>query len=203
MHVEVNETITRALASKFYNGDFSANLEPTQFSSVQFPNGVGIYKKEPSQPVFMRPPEGGELSVSSQRPADDTNQAPGSATIYKLPPGYHLNGPFVTRVGIFRDKDNFFIPYTSIYGVTLITILRLGLVEKQRDRYFHKFLKLPLYEDMTSWNIVMMGPNVDYIDYDTKDFTFDSFVPKAYMVNWYPSAIYHSSFVFIYLFTFL
>jgi hypothetical protein len=35
---------------------------------------------------------------------------------------------------------------------------------------------------MAPWNIVLMGQALDYIDYDTKDFTFDQDVPKAYMV---------------------
>lgn len=76
---------------------------------------------------------------------------------YVLPLGYHPVQHQVFHIGLARDKDNFLIPYISIYGVTLITALRLGLLPSHRDRLFHEFLKLPLYEDMAPWNIVLMG----------------------------------------------
>lgn len=74
-----------------------------------------------------------------------------------LPPGYHTNADEIVSVGIHRDKDEFFIPYTTIYGITLISVLRMGLIPKQREEYFKRFLQLPLYEDMAPWNIVLMG----------------------------------------------
>ena len=33
---------------------------------------------------------------------------------------------------------------------------------------------------MAPWNIVMQGPRMDYIDYDTRDRTFDAYVQRAY-----------------------
>ena len=76
---------------------------------------------------------------------------------YLLPLGMHCNQHEIVSVRLYRDKDSFFIPYTSIYGVTLISLLRLGLEKKQRERLFSSFLRLPLYEDMAPWNIVLMG----------------------------------------------
>lgn len=76
---------------------------------------------------------------------------------YQLPLGMHPNQHQIVSVRLYRDKDSFFIPYTSIYGITLISLLRLGLEERQRERLFSSFLRLPLYEDMAPWNIVLMG----------------------------------------------
>lgn len=76
---------------------------------------------------------------------------------YYLPLGMHPNQHQIVSVRLYRDKDSFFIPYTSIYGITLISLLRLGLEERQRERLFSSFLRLPLYEDMAPWNIVLMG----------------------------------------------
>lgn len=101
-----------------------------------------------------------------------------------LPSGYHPNQHELVKVGINRDKDDWFIPYTTIYGITLITTLRLGLIPSQVERFYESFIHLPLYEDMAPWNIVLMGPSVDYIDYDTKDITFDLDLPKAYQVSY-------------------
>lgn len=100
----------------------------------------------------------------------------------ELPLGSHPNHNSIVSVGIVRDKDGFFIPYTSIYGVTLISMLRIGLIPEQRDDFYKKFLRLPLYEDMAPWNIVFMGSDVEYIDYDTRDVNYNLDIPKAYQV---------------------
>lgn len=59
-----------------------------------------------------------------------------------LPAGAHPNQHKLTTVYLYRDRDDFPIPYTSLYGVTLISTLRLGLESSQRDRLFDSFLKL-------------------------------------------------------------
>ena len=41
---------------------------------------------------------------------------------------------------------------------------------------YHNFVALPLYEDMAPWNIVFQGSRMAYIDYDTKDVTYDNIV---------------------------
>ena len=73
---------------------------------------------------------------------------------------------------ITREHDSWHIPYGTLYGITLITILRLGLVQSQREIAYHNFVALPLYEDMAPWNIVFQGSRMAYIDYDTKDVTY-------------------------------
>ena len=35
---------------------------------------------------------------------------------------------------------------------------------------------------MAPWNLVFQGPKMAYIDYDTKQFTFDKLVPKVYQI---------------------
>ncbi len=99
----------------------------------------------------------------------------------------NLKGERATRVYLTRVKNDKIvgkmtrvIPYTSLYGITLITILRLGLVEEMRESAYHQFIALPLYEDMAPWNIVFQGAKMEYIDYDTKDKTFDHIVPLTY-----------------------
>jgi len=39
---------------------------------------------------------------------------------------------------------------------------------------------MKLFEDMTPWNIVLAGGQLEYIDHDTQDSTFDDHVPLAY-----------------------
>jgi hypothetical protein len=96
--------------------------------------------------------------------------------------GQHYNRKMVTDVYITRQHDKWHIPYGQLWGVTLITVLRLGLVESQRAMAYHRFINLPLYEDMAPWNIVFQGARMAYIDYDTKDVTYDKVVPLTYRV---------------------
>lgn len=88
--------------------------------------------------------------------------------------------PGVTSIILTRDMDGAFIPYDSVHGITLIALLRLGLLPPLRTRAYHQFVSLPLYLDMAPWNIVSRGGNLDYIDFDTKDRTFDGAVAGAY-----------------------
>jgi hypothetical protein len=100
----------------------------------------------------------------------------------QLDHGNHPNAGGVMSVRLYRDKDSAFIPYVTVHGVTLITVLRLGLLSQLRPRAYSQFVHLPLYEDMAPWNIVFLGSKLDYIDYDTKDKTYDHLVPKAYEI---------------------
>ncbi|XP_072025931.1 uncharacterized protein [Amphiura filiformis] len=86
------------------------------------------------------------------------------------------------EVFLIREKDGFKIPYGKISGFSLITLLRMGLLKEMKERLYNLFLHLPLYEDMAPWNIVFQGGSVQYIDYDTKEFTFDKVAPMAYQV---------------------
>jgi hypothetical protein len=76
--------------------------------------------------------------------------------------------PGVVSIILTRDMDAAFIPYDSVHGITLITMLRLGLLAPLSLRAYHQFVALPLFQDMAPWNIVFVGGNLDYIDYDTK-----------------------------------
>jgi len=81
-----------------------------------------------------------------------------------------------------RDKSTHVIPYNAIRAVTLIAVLRLGLLKALKERAYGLFVGLPLYEDMAPWNIVFVGGALDYIDYDTRDKTFDADVQRTYQV---------------------
>jgi len=111
---------------------------------------------------------------------DDDSLSPQAS--WSLGLGEHVTSDRVIKVFLTRDTDGHFIPYTTVHGVTLIAIMRLGLLPALRHRAYQSFLSLPLYEDMAPWNLVFRGPVLDYIDYDTKDKTFDSVVPQAYQV---------------------
>ena len=85
-----------------------------------------------------------------------------------LPAYFHSNNHFYSSVYLLREMDNSMIPYEHVYGVTLIFALRLHLHLSQRELLYKKFLQLPLYEDMASWNILITGNSLSYIDYDTQ-----------------------------------
>ena len=69
-----------------------------------------------------------------------------------------------------RVEDGFSIPYERVHsmlhcnwshahmaitGITLISVLRLGISEEQREWLYDLFVHMPLYEDMAPWNIGM------------------------------------------------
>ena len=99
-----------------------------------------------------------------------------------LPAYYHYNNKQYTAVYLIREKDDTQIPYEHIYGITLITALRMTLHIQQRKTAYSLFLKLPLYEDMAPWNILLTGSELTYIDYDTKTETFDQDIVKVYRI---------------------
>lgn len=65
--------------------------------------------------------------------------------------------PGVTSIILTRDMDGALIPYDSVHGITLISGLRLGLLSPLKQRAYHQFVSLPLYQDMAPWNIVFLG----------------------------------------------
>ena len=85
-------------------------------------------------------------------------------------------------VYIVRQMDGFSIPYQTIESVSLIALMRMGLLTQIKDRFYDEFLRLPMYEDMAPWNIVFRKGHLDYIDYDTKDRTYNHVVPMAYQI---------------------
>lgn len=109
-------------------------------------------------------------------PGDDTSTLP------PLPAYYHPNHNKYSAVYLLREEDHSMIPYEHVYGATLIFALRLHLHIQQRNLLYSKFLKLPLYEDMASWNILITGSELSYIDYDTQTETFDADIVKVYRI---------------------
>ena len=65
-------------------------------------------------------------------------------------------------VHLIRQVDKSDIPYVTVHAVTLITMLRLGLLGPLVTRAYHQFVALPLYEDMAPWNIVFLGVRAYY-----------------------------------------
>jgi len=97
----------------------------------------------------------------------------------------HSTGPH--NVWMNREEDDSRIPYTVNgsplhFGLTLISILRLGITDATRDKLYQSFLDMPLYEDMAPWNIFFEAGKLIYIDYDTRNLHFDEAVPMAYQV---------------------
>lgn len=74
-----------------------------------------------------------------------------------LPLGHHHNNGVAVSVYLVRSHDSSVIPYVSLYGVTLISMLRMGLKNAIKVRAYHQFVALPLYQDMAPWNIVFVG----------------------------------------------
>lgn len=149
MHVEVDVDLTREVKDYFTTSTVPSIPSTIHLSELYVSNngtGVKLYQTSETSEI----PSINSFAVS---PSPDS---PFSKS-YVLPPGYHPNQNSLLSVGIHRDKDSFFIPYVTIYGVTLISVLRMGLIPEQRELYFKHFLKLPLYEDMAPWNIVLMG----------------------------------------------
>ena len=68
------------------------------------------------------------------------------------------------------------------YGLTLITILRLGVTQPTNDMLYDGFVHMSLYEDMAPWNIFFEAGKVIYIDYDTRNNYYNKVVPMAYQV---------------------
>lgn len=158
---------TRVLAAQAHFGDSHEQGPVAEHNKIDHGQLV----------VPRRPP-----SMQAEVEEDQPPHPPTLNLAHHLPSGAHISDNKVVTVNLMRDSDSWPIPYTSLYGVTLISVLRMGLDKVQKDRLLSKFLRLPLYEDMAPWNIVLMGPTLDYIDYDTKQYVFDMDVPKAYMV---------------------
>lgn len=86
------------------------------------------------------------------------------------------------RVYLTRAHDKWKIPYEQVNSVTLIALLRMGILSEIKSKFYGKFVNMPIYEDMAPWNIVFRGGELEYIDYDTKDKPLTKIVPFAYQV---------------------
>lgn len=119
---------------------------------------------------------------SSQQQEEEEGSVHTSQSLAPLPAYYHFNNRQYSSVYLVRQHDDEIIPYEHIFGITLITVLRLNLEMSQRKAAYSLFLKLPLYEDMAPWNIHVAGAELSYIDYDTREVTFDQDVVKVYRI---------------------
>eukprot|EP00039_Didymoeca_costata_P022258 m.4110 g.4110 ORF g.4110 m.4110 type:complete len:1510 (-) comp2904_c0_seq1:33-4562(-) len=86
------------------------------------------------------------------------------------------------RVYLTRAHDKWKIPYEQVNSVTLIALLRMGILSEIKSKFYGKFVNMPIYEDMAPWNIVFRGGELEYIDYDTKDKPLTKIVPFAYQI---------------------
>ncbi|ESP05186.1 hypothetical protein LOTGIDRAFT_151993 [Lottia gigantea] len=93
----------------------------------------------------------------------------------------HVKSENKTQYNVYlvRETDQFVIPFGNVNAITVIALLRMGLIEQQIELCYKKFLHLPLYEDMATWNIVFRHGNLEYIDFDTKNTFYDKIVPSA------------------------
>jgi addiction module HigA family antidote len=113
------------------------------------------------------------------------------ALLDEIHPGEILLEDFMKPMGITARKlaADLDVPPSRVSEIvnghrpiTADTALRLGLLAPLRARAYHQFVALPLFQDMAPWNIVFLGGRLDYIDYDTRDRTYDAVVPRAYEV---------------------
>jgi hypothetical protein len=115
-----------------------------------------------------------------------SSNASSSVAATRIPLGCHPNHGNIVEVYLTRAgkvdglATNNKIPYVTINSLTLIAALRLGIVRSQRSQAYQAFLSMPLYEDMTPWNIAFRGSSVHYIDYDTREKTFNAEVAAIY-----------------------
>ena len=86
------------------------------------------------------------------------------------------------RVYLTRRHDKWHIPYKVINSMTLIALLRMGILDEIKKKFYEQFLRMKFYEDMAPWNIVFRGGHLEYIDYDTKDHPLTSVLPFAYQI---------------------
>jgi len=84
------------------------------------------------------------------------------------------------QLTLTRREDGHAIPFKELRAVSLIALLRMGLCTRQRRALYRQFVRMPLFEDMAPWNIVLVGHDLAYIDQDTQDRTFDANVGLAY-----------------------
>jgi len=152
MHIEVNDSCIPKDARHL--DTLRGSILLNNYSGISDPSGGGILKLR---------------TLYSER-------------LLRLPIGHHVSNGKIMHVYLIRDEDNSYIPYGSIHSITLIAAMRLGLAVDLRRRAFSKFVKLPLYEDMAPWNIAFAADKLMYIDYDTRNETYDADVAKVYRV---------------------
>jgi hypothetical protein len=82
---------------------------------------------------------------------------------------------------LLRKTDGSKIPY-DLFGISLITLLRMGIQRETKSQLYKEFLEIPLYQDMATWNLQFRGGKLSYVDRDTMDVNFDNYLPFTYKV---------------------
>ena len=93
---------------------------------------------------------------------------------------YHLNYANTTAF-LIRAEDKSRIPYDT-FGISLISLLRLGLDPVDKDLFYGEFLKISLHEDMAPWNIQFRAGALHYVDKDSMHYNLDAVLPYAYQI---------------------
>jgi hypothetical protein len=86
-----------------------------------------------------------------------------------------------TTTNMIRTEDGSKIAYDT-FGISLITLMRIGSSRFMRDRLYEQFIRLPLYLDMAPWNLQFRAGQLHYLDKDTMDVTYERLQPYAYQL---------------------
>jgi hypothetical protein len=81
-------------------------------------------------------------------------------------------------VHLMRDSDGGRIDFTRT-GLTLKLLLALKPHAALRGTLLSQLVAMPLFEDMTTWNLYMSGSELVYIDQDSQQQTYDRWLPHA------------------------
>lgn len=81
-------------------------------------------------------------------------------------------------VHLVRDSDGGRIDFTRT-GLTLKLLLALKPHAALRTSLVSQLVAMPLFEDMTTWNLYMSGSQLVYIDQDSQGQSYDRWLPHA------------------------
>ena len=100
---------------------------------------------------------------------------------------YELNH-YYGKTYLIRQEDESYISYDE-FGISLVAALRMNPSEETKERLYKQFVSLPIYEDMAPWNIQFKAGNLQYVDKDSSESSFDWLLPYAYqflisLINW-------------------
>ena len=96
----------------------------------------------------------------------------------------HVNG----ETFLIRTNDDSRITYDK-FGISLVAALRLGVSQETKSRLYDQFIKIPIFEDMAPWNIQFRAGQLEYVDKDSSEESFDWILPYGYqfiiaLMNW-------------------
>jgi len=85
------------------------------------------------------------------------------------------------QVMITRLSDNSKISFEGGMGVTLQTLGSLGLGATARSRVLHALVRMPMFEDLAPWNLMLTsGASIlVYVDHESRDRALDAVMPLS------------------------